>query len=396
MGKLSPSDIVHGKITRISKSGNGILDYGTGEISLGPILEEAVGTEVDAVVYDENHAFCLTGAVRTEYYDNAMRAQTRQLIDSPPDECPGIGDTVEVEIGSINSAGHGYASYLGIPIRVKNVPQGTQIGQIISVKVLRIEPSRLVATGTAVSLRGRLPEVGESFRAPISHKTHSGNGIIESFIGHQINVGPVRDEVLGDHVEAVLLDDQFAYCLSTNATIDGYRNIWEPKVTEIALDRSKELQQQLGRNDKPERSTSGRIVRPVQRRNSSFSKRVHRAYDHTCAVCGQRWKDDSGYFEVEAAHIYPVSGVSEEDPLEGGPDSVQNGMSLCRTHHWAFDHGWFTINDDYTISVKDDPSLEGYEAMAPYEGQQLYLPDDQSLWPARHYITFHRDHVWTG
>ncbi|EMA64735.1 restriction endonuclease-like protein [Halorubrum lipolyticum DSM 21995] len=238
--------------------------------------------------------------------------------------------------------------------------------------------------------------MGETFRAPISHKTHNGNGIVESYIGHRINVGPVRDEALGDHVDSVLLDDQFAYCLSTNATIDGYRDTWEPKVTEIALARSTELQQQLGRGDKPERSISGRIVRPVQRRNSSFSKRVHRAYDHTCAVCGQRWKDDNGHFEVEAAHIYPVSGVSEDDPLEGGPDSVKNGMALCRTHHWAFDHGWFTINDDYTISVKDDPSLEGYEAMAPYEGQQLYLPNDQSLWPARHYVTFHREHVWTG
>ncbi|WP_254547379.1 HNH endonuclease [Halomarina pelagica] len=397
MDELTPSDIIHGTITRISNSGNGILDYGSGEITIGPVNPDAVGMAVDAVVYDENHALCLTAGARTEYYDNTMRAQTGQLVDNPPEGCPGIGDTVEATIEGRNSAGHGPATYRGFPVRVQNIPEDTRPGETIPVKIVRVEPSRLVATGlVSLSLRNRLPEIGETFSAPVSRRTQSGNGLIESFIGHSLNIGPVRDSALGEQIEAVLLDDQFAYCLSTDLVSDNYQEAMESRVTDEALARSAKLQDHLGTGGEPMSRSSSRILRPVQRRSSTFSKRVREAYNHACAVCGQRWQDESGYFEVEAAHIYPVSGVDDDDSLEGGPDAVQNGLALCRTHHWAFDHGWFTIDDDYTICVRDDPSLDGYEAIAPYEGEQLHLPADRSQWPARHYLTFHRDHVWTG
>lgn len=194
----------------------------------------------------------------------------------------------------------------------------------------------------------------------------------------------------------MLLDGQFAYCLSTDLTGEEYQEVMEAKVTEDVLSRSRKLQNHLHGGSDIEKVTSSRILRPIQRRSSSFSKRVRRAYNHTCAVCGQRWQDESGYFEVEAAHIYPVSGVDDDDSLDGGPDAVQNGLALCRTHHWAFDHGWFTIEDDYVIRVRDDQSLDGYEAIAPYGGERLHLPADPSEWPARHYLAFHRDKVWTG
>ena len=48
-------------------------------------------------------------------------------------------------------------------------------------------------------------------------------------------------------------------------------------------------------------------------------------------------------WEVEAAHIVPHK--------LNGKDDVLNGLSLCRSHHRAFDAGSFTLQDDYRTQV---------------------------------------------
>lgn len=398
MSDLQPTDIVHGEITRISNSGNGVLDYGSGEISVGPIRPEAVGREVDAVVYDEDHAFCLDESAQVEYYDNTRKAQTGQLLDNPPSDCPGLGDEIEVEIEGINSSQHGPATYRGIPVRVRNIPEGVSIGEIIPVKVYRIEPRRLVATGlTDISIRSRLPDTGDRFSAKLSHRTNSGRGLVESFVDHTINVGPVGEDAVGKTVDAILLNEEWAYCLTDSVVDEEYDEAMEPHISEVTYNLE-ELSRKRRARDDPEQNAIGRVVRGEQRRRSSFRDQVIDAYDGTCAVCGQRIQDaNSGeYFEVEAAHIYPVSGVEADDSLEGGPDTVRNGLALCRTHHWVFDNGWFTITDEYVIKVRDDPSISGYEQIQPYDGERLKLPEDRSIWPAQHYLRAHKDNVWKG
>lgn len=398
MSKLEPTDIVHGKITRISNSDNGVLDYGSGEISIGPVQPDAVGQEVDAVVYDENHAFCLDESVHVQYYDNARKAQTGQLLDNPPSDCPGLGDEIDVEIEGINSSGHGPARYRGIPVRVRNIPENTSLGDTISVKVYRIEPRRVVATGlTDISIRSTLPDVGDRFSAKISRRTNSGRGLIESFVDHRINVGPVRSEAVGETIDAIILNEDWAYCLTDSVVNGGYDEAMAPHVTDVdytldELSRKREAHGESGGN------SIGRIVRGQQGRRARFRDQVVEAYDGACAVCGQRIQDaNSGeYFEIEAAHIYPVSGAEADDNLEGGPDTVKNGLALCRTHHWVFDNGWFTITDDYTIKIRDDPSVSGYEQIKPHDGERLILPDKRSVWPAQHYLEAHRNKVWTG
>lgn len=63
-----------------------------------------------------------------------------------------------------------------------------------------------------------------------------------------------------------------------------------------------------------------------------FSIAVRRAYAHRCAFCGGKYGDVVGIRSgLEAAHILAWSMYEL--------DIVQNGMSLCKTHHWAFDAG---------------------------------------------------------
>jgi len=394
--ELLPTDIIHGQIVRISNTGNGILDYGDGEIPIGPIKETAVGQEVDAVVYDQNLALCLAESARSENYDNTVRAIMQDLTGNPPADCPGLGDIIKIELQGINSSRHGPAEYKGIPVRVRNIPEDASMGDIIPVKVYRIEQSRLIATGhTDIRLRSQLPDVGSKFSAIVSRRTHSGNGLVESFTDEDINIGPIQEGVVGEPVSAVFLEDGWAYCLDDNSVSDGYDEAMSIHVDDAPGLLLTELSERRRNKTQNTREKLGRIRRGNTSRSSAFRNQVVEAYDGTCAVCGQRITDaNSGdYFEIEAAHIYPVSGVEVDDATEGGPDTIKNGFALCRTHHWAFDNGWFTISDDYTINIEGDPSQPGYEALEQYDGTRLKLPEDKSLWPAQYYLQAHRERV---
>ena len=396
MTELFPTDIIHGRIVRKSNTGNGILDYGDGEIPIGPIKETAVGQEVDAVVYDQNLALCLTDTARPENYDNAVRAKMGQLVENPPADCPGLGDIIEIEVQGINSSRHGPAEYKSIPVRVRNIPQGVSMGQTISVKVYRLEPRRIVATGhTDIRLRTQLPDIGSKFSAIITRRTHSGKGLIESFPDEDINIGPIREGVVGEPVSAVLLGSGWAYCLDNRVVNDEYDEAMEVHVDDAAGISLHDLSERRRNRTQRARENLGQIRRGGTNRSSSFRDQVVEAYDGTCAVCGQRIMDaNSGdYFEIEAAHIYPVSGVEADDTTEGGPDTIKNGFALCRTHHWAFDNGWFNISDNYTVHIQADPSQPGYEVLEQYDGARLKLPEDESLWPAQYYLQAHRERV---
>jgi putative restriction endonuclease len=393
MSDLRPTDLIQGEIVRISNSGNGVLNYDDGEISIGPIRPEAVGQEVDAIVYDENHAFCLDESIQTEYYDNIMKAQTRQLLENPPDDSPGLGESIDVRIEGVNSSGHGPATYKGIPIRVRNIPPGISSGDTATVKIYRLEPSRFVATGeTDISIRGSPPDVGDIFQATISRRTNSGNGLIESFVGSTINIGPIRESVPEKTIKAVLLDEEWAYCLTDSVVDENYDDVMAPRVSNSEAHTLEELQSKRQRNESD--ISPNRIIRGQGNRKDSFRYRVRRAYDAKCAICGQRITDPSGeYVEGESAHIYPVDGVEPEDRVEGGPDTIRNGLYLCRTHHWTFDHDWFIVEDDYTITVTVAPDADGYDVLKKYDDEQLLLPNDRSQWPAKHYIEAHRNKV---
>ena len=79
----------------------------------------------------------------------------------------------------------------------------------------------------------------------------------------------------------------------------------------------------------------------------AFRERVLSAYSHQCAFCRLRHGE-----LLEAAHIIPDS-----EP-EGVPE-VNNGLSLCRLHHAAFDRFFLGVRpDDLTIEVRGDVLVE--------------------------------------
>lgn len=138
-----------------------------------------------------------------------------------------------------------------------------------------------------------------------------------------------------------------------------------------------------------------RPATPPAKRSYSFKKRVKEAYQYRCAICGKERWSPMGNPEVEAAHIYPLSGSERDAENEGGPNILQNGIALCKLHHWAFDNGWISIDDDYTVIVRDASSIKGYEELASLRNNSLYLPENQDDWPETRFLQAHRSLSYT-
>lgn len=118
-----------------------------------------------------------------------------------------------------------------------------------------------------------------------------------------------------------------------------------------------------------------------------FSAAVRAAYNHRCAMCGAIFGAVPGVRSgIDAAHILAWS--------KHDLDIVQNGIALCKLHHWAFDAGIvmpvhdggayrirFTTLADLLepesvarIGVEDAPILEEW------------LPENPALRPSPKYL----------
>lgn len=132
-------------------------------------------------------------------------------------------------------------------------------------------------------------------------------------------------------------------------------------------------------------------------RTRGFRLAVIEAYGYKCSVCEMKINSpDSLSWEVEAAHIVPHSSL--------GRDDILNGLALCQLHHWAFDVGWFTLLDDYTISVSskvhslpsDFGKIGDYEFIRALsnKSKKIHLPGRNEIYPHHNAIRWHRHNVF--
>jgi predicted restriction endonuclease len=121
-----------------------------------------------------------------------------------------------------------------------------------------------------------------------------------------------------------------------------------------------------------------RTVRDTRLRLRGFPQAVIEVYEFRCAVCGLKINSpDSLCWEVEAAHIVPHRSF--------GRDDVFNGIALCRFHHWAFDVGWFSLLDDYKITV----SSKLYDLPS-----EIRVPSRRRVYPHINSIRWHRQFIF--
>ncbi|MFO7852639.1 MAG: HNH endonuclease [Bacteroidota bacterium] len=108
----------------------------------------------------------------------------------------------------------------------------------------------------------------------------------------------------------------------------------------------------------------------------SFREKVLTAYQNQCALCRLRHRE-----LLDAAHIIP-------DPEELGQPIIQNGLSLCKIHHAAFDNNIIGITPDYIIKIRGDILEEIDGPMLKYgiqslEDKKIILPSHKKHWPDR-------------
>jgi putative restriction endonuclease len=104
------------------------------------------------------------------------------------------------------------------------------------------------------------------------------------------------------------------------------------------------------------------VVRKAVRKQDKFRKIVFEAYSHQCAVCSVKDRE-----VLRAAHIVPV--------VDGGEESISNGICLCANHEIAFDQGILMISPTGEISVRDGGSLN-------VECSKIRFPLDESHYPS--------------
>lgn len=140
-----------------------------------------------------------------------------------------------------------------------------------------------------------------------------------------------------------------------------------------------------------------KIVREAKLRNRAFRQAIIEAYDFKCAVCGMKiYSPNTLQWEVEAAHIVPHSS--------NGKDDILNGLALCRSHHWAFDVGWFTLEDNFKILASrriqalsaDFGRMGNYDFMGQISKENLIisLPKKQEIHPHPNSIKWHRENIF--
>lgn len=127
------------------------------------------------------------------------------------------------------------------------------------------------------------------------------------------------------------------------------------------------------------------IRRPL--RDAAFTRNVCQAYGSTCALTGIKIVNGGGRAEVEAAHIRPVGDEHR------GPDSVRNGIALCRTVHWMFDRGLVTLGDDFQIIFSDGRLPDGARRLLSPNGRAR-VPDDPALRPHQQFLDYHRTNIF--
>lgn len=129
-------------------------------------------------------------------------------------------------------------------------------------------------------------------------------------------------------------------------------------------------------NLKPgEREYAKRIVK-LRLHQPEFRGRILMAYEQRCTVCSLR----HGKL-LDAAHI-----IGDAKPH--GLPVVENGLSLCKIHHAAYDANLLGISADYVVSINrelmdevDGPMLR--HGLQEMDGRALVLPPRRADRPSK-------------
>ncbi len=216
-----------------------------------------------------------------------------------------------------------------------------------------------------------------------------------------------KEKLVSRPTQTILLTNKREWMLTENGYDRALEILGIPLAQkEILPIRSYEVQKivnRIGKQERPENynpfenKKTVNFTQKTKLRSRAFKQVVREVYDFKCAVCGLKiYSPNALLWEVEAAHIVPHSA--------NGKDDILNGLALCRLHHWAFDVGWFTLEDNYRIlvsgKIKDLPADFGksgnYDLLGQLSKENLIisLPKQRAIYPHFTAIQWHRENIF--
>ena len=240
----------------------------------------------------------------------------------------------------------------------------------------------------------RKPDIGQ----PFFYLRSDGFWHFQPNLGFELTVTSkakiVTPGAIRQAVEYAYLDDELWLLLQnesertvlTQTLINSWFNDRTQDIESLLqVNAFAELQDQLQRS-------GGKVYQPEELedeqavivRDGAFRKIVVSTYNQRCAFCRLQILDINAQNIVDGSHIKPFSQFYD--------DRINNGLSLCKNHHWAFDRFWFTINDDYTIIVSDNLREDSPNAkpMREFRGDRIILPSQQQYYPRVDAMRWHR------
>lgn len=133
------------------------------------------------------------------------------------------------------------------------------------------------------------------------------------------------------------------------------------------------------------------ITRTITRakRDPTFPKRVMQAYDYRCCFCQLKLYHNQKPFPMEAAHI--------KWKARGGECHESNGISLCPTHHYTFDKGIWSLNNNLEIVLNPNVTIDKNtdRFFTAFEGKSILSSlMDSKFRPSEEYVEWHRVNIF--
>lgn len=206
---------------------------------------------------------------------------------------------------------------------------------------------------------------------------------------------PKTTNKLKEAVEYASLDSELFELLQDKIPreelIDTLISVWfsaNQKKIEDVLQANQDFQDFTQQELDSQESEPKIILRKSVVRNAFFRKAVVQIYDYRCAFCQLKVIRTLTQNIVDGAHIKPFAKFYNS--------KVNNGISLCKNHHWAFDYGWFGIDNDYKILVASDLEETSPYAkpMKDFQGETILLPSSEQYLPSREALHWHRENIF--
>ncbi len=235
-----------------------------------------------------------------------VRVEVTELLDI--ESAFPVGSTVPVIVGTIDHYSELIDAEIAWDLTKFSLPNIVRVGEVREATVIRTAPygARCLIDNRVIGFVHKSSVIG-SVSENLNKYLRPGDSV-------EVRVLEARDLSRGTYkVEFLRLLDQFAEVEEKE----------ESRLLDLAAVRRS--------------GTKGGFSR-----EANFRWNVLEAYDHCCCVCGLRFAIGEAS-AMEAAHVVPRSNR--------GSNLLQNALCLCPIHHWAFDKGLLTIDEERQIRI---------------------------------------------